>query len=331
MMDPEPPLSLQPSSSSNVLHGERDVVRKAGRDAIRGFLSSHTCFSVLRASGKVVVFDTRIPIQLAFYALVEHDMLAAPLWEPSQCQFVGLLTVVDFIDILLDYQQSGMDVGRLATHSIGEILPPQSFLGADSACTLETACRQLLDTGRDFLPICFADDLRVLACLTFTNVLEHLVTHFREQRRLFDDSITDLGIGTYGDAVIDTTASSTLASALQLMQRHHLSALPVIDEERRVIGVYSRSDITFLTKATDAQDAVRNLDLPIRDVLAQQRPDVTTPDALRTCSPSHTLQAIFESFAQVRFNRLYVVDDEEHLLGVVSAKDLVEYFLMESN
>jgi 5'-AMP-activated protein kinase regulatory gamma subunit len=27
---------------------------------------------VLRNSGKVVVFDTRIPIQLAFYALVEH-------------------------------------------------------------------------------------------------------------------------------------------------------------------------------------------------------------------------------------------------------------------
>lgn len=51
---------------------EREVVRNTGRQAIAAFLESQTCYSVLRASGKVVVFDTRIPIQLAFYALVEH-------------------------------------------------------------------------------------------------------------------------------------------------------------------------------------------------------------------------------------------------------------------
>jgi hypothetical protein len=52
--------------------GEREVVRNTGKQAIVSFLESQTCYSVLRASGKVVVFDTRIPIQLAFYALVEH-------------------------------------------------------------------------------------------------------------------------------------------------------------------------------------------------------------------------------------------------------------------
>ena len=58
-------------SIGGLLH-EREVVRSAGRDAISSFLDSHNCFSVIRASGKCVVFDTRIPIQLAFYALVEH-------------------------------------------------------------------------------------------------------------------------------------------------------------------------------------------------------------------------------------------------------------------
>jgi hypothetical protein len=54
------------------LQNERQVVRSAGREAIRQFLLGQNCFSCLRTSGKVVVFDTRIPIQLAFYALVEH-------------------------------------------------------------------------------------------------------------------------------------------------------------------------------------------------------------------------------------------------------------------
>ena len=61
-----------PVGPSLKLANESEVVRKAGRQAISAFLDSHNCFSVIRASGKVVVFDTRIPIQLAFYALVEH-------------------------------------------------------------------------------------------------------------------------------------------------------------------------------------------------------------------------------------------------------------------
>jgi 5'-AMP-activated protein kinase regulatory gamma subunit len=272
-------------------------------------------------------------------------MLAAPLWDPKRAQFVGLLTVTDFIDLLRHYKATNKDVGELATESIATILaqhPTMSrpFYGADSYCSLKHASIQLLATGQDFLPICYAEDMRVLACLTYTNILEHLVTHFREQRRLFDDSIMDLGIGTYHNssggengqptALVTVTTRQTLQEALALMQQHGLSALPVLDGTTlKLKGVYSRSDITFLTKATDAEDAVRNLDVTLADILSQHRHDVTTPDALRTCSPQHTLQAVFESFAQVRFDRLYVVDSEDGLLGVVSAKDLVQYFLKE--
>jgi len=324
---------------NNQLQNEQQVVRSAGRQAIRQFLQGQNCFACLRTSGKIVVFDTRIPIQLAFYALVEHDMQAAPLWDPVQCKFVGILTVTDFIDILRYFKSTGGNVGALAVNSIAEILqdaaaanqvPSRKFHGAESSCSLQSACFQLLRSGEDYLPVVYTEDMRVLACLTYTDILQHLVTHFREQRRLFDDSITDLGIGTYGTNLVTVEPNRTLTDALQLMAKHGLSALPVVDADSRILGVYARSDITFLTKAKDAQDAVRNLDLTLQDVLSQARQDVTTPDALRTCGPGHTLQAIFESFAQVRFHRLYVVDAENRLLGVVSAKDLVAYFLQDA-
>lgn len=67
-------LTSSPGSSGAAtgMLGEREVIRNAGKQAIVSFLKAQTCYAVLRASGKVVVFDTRIPIQLAFYALVEH-------------------------------------------------------------------------------------------------------------------------------------------------------------------------------------------------------------------------------------------------------------------
>ena len=291
-------------------------------------------------------------------------MQAAPLWDPSQCKFAGILTVTDFIDIMRYFRNSILmlqqqdssnsrqeqqqhkhhkNVADLAVHSIADILQDaiqagalreRPFCAAESTCSLHRACLQLLaNPGQDYLPILYTQDMRVLSCLTYTHILEHLVTHFREQRRLFDDSITDLGIGTYGSQLITVTPNHTLDQAMELMAQHGLSALPVVDptimanpamtdESRQdpqssqqqapvILGAYSRSDITFLTKAKDAEDAIRNLDLTLGEILAQTRHDVTTPDALRTCSPNHTLQAIFESFAQVRFHRLYVVTEED--------------------
>jgi len=296
-------------------------------------------------------------------------MQAAPLWDPSLCQFVGLLTVTDFIDILRHYRSNGLEVTSLATRSIAEILHQvkmtstsnnkstglSPFLSADTTTTLKQACRILHDHSLDFLPVLYPEDMRVLATITYTNILEHLVTHFREQRRLFDDTIYELGIGTYHDNVQVGYAHQTLAEALDILAEHSLGALPVVMStedgdggnggSHKLLGVYSRSDITFLASASDAEDAISNLKLTLGEVLAQQRTDVaTTPDALHTCTKQHTLQSIFEYFAQLRFNRLYVVEHQNQqeeggstattdnssppiLVGVVSARDLVAYFL----
>ena len=271
---------------------------------------------------------------LACSLLCPTDMPAAPLWDPALCQFVGLLSVTDFIDVLMRYRQTRMDVSTLATRSIADTLASsqKTFESADTSTSLKQACLMLHRNGLDFLPIVFPEDMRVLATVTYSNILEHVVTHFREQRRLFDDSIYDLQIGTYNENLITIGPDRLLADALELLHQHKLSALPVVDANGKIISVYCRSDITFFlanTGGTDAEDAIANLDLTLADIIAQQRPDMVTSDALHTCSKGHTLQSIFECFAQLRFNRLYVVDEQDICVGVVSARDLVAYFLEE--
>jgi len=266
-----------------------------------------------------------------------------------------LLTVTDFIDILRYYRQqrlnsnssSGEDdddqnngsvytLQDLATRKIKDVLSDPNlvthlkhskFYSACPQTTLKQSCCLLHRQSLDFLPIILPSDRRVLASVTYTNILEHLVTHFREQRRLFDDSIYDLGIGTYNNVVV-VSQTSSLEEALSLMQQYQISAIPVVDDDNgRVINVYSRSDITFLHEATDADDAVLNLDMTVGEILAKHRTDVSTPDRLHTCSPQHTLQSIFEYFAHLKFNRLIVTDQDHRCVGVVSARDLVAYFV----
>ena len=116
---------------------------------------------------------------------------------------------------------------------------------------------------------------------------------------------------------------------LKILDSKGLSAVPVVDDRGAVINVYSRSDITFLATATDADSAVSNLSLSLASIFSQQRPDVSTPDRLYTCSRDQTLQSVFEIFASVKFNRLVCVDEAGRCNGVMSARDLVKYFVEE--
>ena len=133
----------------NAMRNEKEVVRSAGREAISAFLEAHSCFLILRENSKMVLFDKRIPIPWAFYALVMHGtsystnsqphlscpaalplyrftftdinrttyMPAAQLWDLALCLFVGLFTVTDFIDAL----------NALSSNQDGCVHPSNSF------------------------------------------------------------------------------------------------------------------------------------------------------------------------------------------------------------
>ncbi|GMH84489.1 hypothetical protein TrVE_jg8011 [Triparma verrucosa] len=324
-----------PKTPSQSILNEKHVIRGAGKEAINEFLDTHKAFEVIRTSGKVVVFDVRISVQLAFYALVEHDMQAAPLWDASIREFVGLMTVTDFISILRRYSQTSIPISDLASKSIADIItaPPEMgklkhdiFDAADVSATLGQCCRLMHAKGVDFLPVILPSDARVLACISYTAILEYLVTHFREQRRLFDDSIYDLNIGTY-ENIVTVKAEQPLRDVLSVIESRGLSAVPVVDDAGVVVNVYSASDITFLATATDADSAVSNLSLSLGSILSQQRSDVSTHDRLYTCSRNSTLQSVFEIFASVKFNRLICVNEEGRCNGIMSARDLVSYFV----
>ena len=66
----------------------------ASQRCLRSFLRGSKCYDLMLNSCKVVVFDVRIPIKLALYALVEHGINSAPLWDPFLHDYVGMITPV---------------------------------------------------------------------------------------------------------------------------------------------------------------------------------------------------------------------------------------------
>jgi CBS domain-containing protein len=305
-----------------------------------------------------LVFETNIPIQLAFYALLEHESAAAPLWDSTRREFVGLMTITDFVDILRHYHdehgRTGAAIEVLASRSIAQVLNDadvgthfkhateafdqsmqqqpsllqgqignySGLIAVDANGSLYDACDTMRAHKRRFLPIVTPKDCGVLAVVTHVDILEYFVASFREERRLFDQPIRELGIGTF-ENVVSVGRTTPLRDVLELLCKNDFSSLPVVDEAGRVTALYGRADITFLATATDADSVVVNLSSSVADILRQRRSE----EPLHTCSQHVTLQFVFELFADIKFRRLVCLDDDCRPVGVISVRDLLCYFL----
>lgn len=102
------------------------------------------------------------------------------------------------------------------------------------------------------------------------------------------------------------TVAATMREAI-LEMAHKRGTVPVVDEERRVVGVVTNGDLMRLMEETD-----RVFDLPVRAVMTPD-PKVTRPDALAAVAVNR-----MENHGIVA---LPVVDDDHRLVGIVHLHD----------
>ncbi len=114
-----------------------------------------------------------------------------------------------------------------------------------------------------------------------------------------------------------------VADAVNLMLRHTLKRLPVVDEYHKVIGMMARFDV--LRSAASGRARV----LPETAAAAAK----TAREAARTCVAQCRPQASFAEVLQAmdanQMQRVAVVDDSGKLLGLIFDHDLVQAFGVE--
>jgi hypothetical protein len=70
---------------------------------VEDFLKTHTAYDLLPESGKLVVIDVGVTISSALQSFLENNIQSAPLYDSRRHEYVGMLTLLDFIDILIDF------------------------------------------------------------------------------------------------------------------------------------------------------------------------------------------------------------------------------------
>lgn len=103
---------------------------------------------------------------------------------------------------------------------------------------------------------------------------------------------------------ITLSKDKTLADCLKVMASYHISGLPITDETNHLIGIITNRDIKF------EYDMTKKIE------------DVMTKGDLVVGKVGTTLSEAKQILSKAKKEKLPIVDDENHLMGLITIKDI---------
>ncbi len=92
--------------------------------------------------------------------------------------------------------------------------------------------------------------------------------------------------------------------ALAVMERYHISGVPVVDEDGHLVGIITNRDLRFESR----------YEIPVSEVM--------TPQPLVTVPVGTTLDQAKAVLQKHRIEKLLVIDGDKHLKGLITVKDI---------
>ncbi|KAM4605980.1 5'-AMP-activated protein kinase subunit gamma-1-like [Polymixia lowei] len=257
-------------------------------DIYMRFMKSHKCYDIIPTSSKLVVFDTTLQVKKAFFALVANGVRAAPLWETKKQSFVGMLTITDFINILTRYYKSPM----VQIYELEE-----HKIETWRELYLQETFKPLVHISPDARKVC-----------------EMPRPGFMKQ------TLEELSVGTYSNIAF-IHPDTPLITALSVFTQRRVSALPVVDHKGKVVDIYSKFDVINLA----AEKTYNNLDITVTQALRHRSQYF---EGVMKCNRLETLETIVDRIVKAEVHRLVVVDEESHIVGIVSLSDILQALIL---
>ncbi|BBH20040.1 inosine-5-monophosphate dehydrogenase [Paenibacillus baekrokdamisoli] len=119
------------------------------------------------------------------------------------------------------------------------------------------------------------------------------------------------------DEVAFISSSASMREALEQLEYHHYSAIPIIDSEGKYLGTLSEGDLLRKIINTPGLNVDDMQQVPITDIKK------------RIHSECVSIHADMEDMLALAADQNFVpvVDDEHVFIGIIRRKDIIEYYM----
>ncbi len=130
--------------------------------------------------------------------------------------------------------------------------------------------------------------------------------------------------------VVSVKKDDTLETAAEIMARHGIAGLPVVENGEEVVGVISEKDFLFHMGGKNTRSFMEVVAKCLRDkgcvaipMRRQKAEDIMTSPAI-TVREDTPVSEIATIFTEKEINRVPVTDDVGKLLGIIAREDIVK-------
>lgn len=114
--------------------------------------------------------------------------------------------------------------------------------------------------------------------------------------------------------VLSVRQGTSIEEALKLLVNSRITGLPVVDQENKMVGVFSDYDVISQINQQEKLDT------------ALFRGPIRYSSEVTAVEEKTSLNQILEMFVKSRFRRLPVLSAEGKLVGIITRRDLMKLF-----
>jgi len=167
---------------------------------------------------------------------------------------------------------------------------------------------------------------KLVNLVTQSAIIKILYENLSKFSALIDRTLKDLGLAE-PKKVLQVPIHTPAISAFKMIAQHRVGGVPVIGVAGTVIANISARDIRAVLSSPSLY---ATLYLPLSSYLSlanEDRVDVMTPAI--TCHPTATLKHVIQQLYVSHIHRMYIVDEKQHLINVISLTDVISSIVTE--
>ncbi|KXG74456.1 CBS domain-containing protein [Thermotalea metallivorans] len=138
--------------------------------------------------------------------------------------------------------------------------------------------------------------------------------------------------------VIAVNQEMTVDEVVKILLDHGISGVPVVEEDGRVVGIVSETDLIYREKRLHLPsfisilqgivflESTKDLERQVKKMAAYKVKDVMTKNVI-TVSEDAALEDVVDIIIDKKVNRVPVTDSKGKLLGIITRSDILRHII----